>query len=93
VLPDVPTMAEAGFSGVEVYSWQGVAAPKGLPKDVKDKLVKAMAAALNDADVKPKLVEQGFEVVANTPEQFAQFLNQELARWKSVIEKGGIKME
>jgi tripartite-type tricarboxylate transporter receptor subunit TctC len=93
VLPDVPTMAEAGFSGVEVYSWQGVAAPKGLPKEVKDKLVKAMAAALNDADVKPKLVEQGFEVVANTPEQFAQFLNQELARWKSVIEKGGIKME
>jgi tripartite-type tricarboxylate transporter receptor subunit TctC len=93
VLPDVPTMAEAGFSGVEVYSWQGVAAPKGLPKDVKDKLVKAIAAALNDADVKPKLVEQGFEVVANTPEQFAQFLNQELARWKSVIEKGGIKME
>jgi tripartite-type tricarboxylate transporter receptor subunit TctC len=93
VLPDVPTMAEAGFSGVEVYSWQGVAAPKGLPREVKDKLVKAMAAALNDADVKPKLVEQGFEVVANTPEQFAQFLNQELARWKIVIEKGGIKME
>jgi tripartite-type tricarboxylate transporter receptor subunit TctC len=93
VLPDVPTLTEAGVQGVEVYSWQAVAAPKGLPKDVKDKLYKSLATALNDAEIKQKLGEQGFEVVANTPETFTQYLNQELARWKTVIEKGGIKME
>jgi tripartite-type tricarboxylate transporter receptor subunit TctC len=93
VLPDVPTLAEAGVQGVDVYSWQAVAAPKGLPKDVKDKLHTTLVAALNDPEVKSKLGEQGFETVANTPEQFAEFLNKELARWKAVIEKGGIKME
>jgi tripartite-type tricarboxylate transporter receptor subunit TctC len=93
VLPDVPTLAEAGIRGVEVYSWQAVAAPKGLPKDVKDTLHRSLIAALNDPEVKSKLTEQGFEIVANTPEQFADFLAKELARWKEVIEKGGIKME
>lgn len=93
VLPDVPTLTESGISDVEVYSWQAVAAPKGLPKDVKDTLSKALTTALNDPEVKSKLGEQGFEVVGNTPDQFSQFLNQELARWKGVIEKGRITME
>lgn len=93
VLPDVPTLTEAGVKGVDVYSWQGVAAPKGLPKEAKDTLHTAMVAALNDAQVKQTLSEQGFEVVANTPEQFTQFLTQELARWKQVIETGRITME
>lgn len=93
VLPDLPTLAEAGIRGVEVYSWQAVAAPKGLPKDVKDKLYRSLIAALTDPEVKSKLTEQGFEIVVNTPEQFAEFLAKELARWKDVIEKGGIKME
>jgi tripartite-type tricarboxylate transporter receptor subunit TctC len=93
VLPDVPTLAEAGIKDVDVYSWQAVAAPKGLPKDVKDKLHAALVAALNDAGVRQTLGEQGFEIVANTPDQFAQFLNKELARWKQVIEQGKITME
>lgn len=93
VLPEVPTLAEAGVANVEVYSWQAVAAPKGLPGDVKQKLHGAIAKALNDPDVKPRLVEQGFEIVANSPEEFAQFLNQELARWKAVIEKGHISLD
>ena len=92
-MPDVPTLTEAGVKGVDVYSWQGVAAPKGLPKDAKDKLHAAMVAALNDAQVKQSLNEQGFEVVANTPEQFTRFLTQELARWKQVIETGRISLD
>jgi tripartite-type tricarboxylate transporter receptor subunit TctC len=90
ILPKLPTLAEAGIPGVEIYSWQGVAAPKGLPKDVKAKLHGAIVAALNEPDLKAKLVEQGFEVVANTPEQFDQFLASEQARWKNVIEVGKI---
>jgi tripartite-type tricarboxylate transporter receptor subunit TctC len=90
ILPKVPTLAEAGVQGVDIYSWQAFAAPKGLPKDVKAKLHGAIVAALNEPDIKAKLVEQGFEIVANTPEQFEQFQRTESARWKNVIETGKI---
>ncbi|WP_395700031.1 Bug family tripartite tricarboxylate transporter substrate binding protein [Aquabacterium sp.] len=90
LLPGVPTLAEAGVKGADVYSWQAVAAPRGLPADIKAKLHAALVAALNDPQLKPKLVEQGFEIVANTPEQFAAFQQQEFARWKKVIEVGKI---
>jgi tripartite-type tricarboxylate transporter receptor subunit TctC len=85
VLPDVPTTEEAGIKGLQVYSWQAVAAPKGLPADIKAKLHAGIVAALNAPDVKPKLLEQGFEVVANTPEQFTAFQHAEFERWKKVI--------
>ncbi|MES2101598.1 MAG: tripartite tricarboxylate transporter substrate binding protein [Pseudomonadota bacterium] len=90
LLPQVPTLGESGVKGADVYSWQGVAAPRGLPADVKAKLNAAMVAALNDPQVKPKLLEQGFEIVANTPEQMAKFQADEFARWKTVIETGKI---
>jgi tripartite-type tricarboxylate transporter receptor subunit TctC len=86
VLPNVPTLAESGVKGVDVYSWQAVAAPKGLPADVKSKLHAALVAALNDAQVKQKFADIGIEVVANTPEQFATFQQAEYARWKTLIE-------
>jgi len=86
VLPEVPTMAEAGVSNLDVYSWQGVVAPKGLPADVRDKFHGAVVAALNDPQVKQQLTGLGLEVVANTPAQFAAFQQQEFARWKNVIE-------
>ena len=90
VLPGVPTLAESGVTGVDIYSWQAFAAPKGLPKDVKSKLHGAIVAALNDPEIKPRLIEQGFEIVGNTPEQFDQFQTTELARWRNVIEVGKI---
>ena len=93
VLPDVPTLGESGVKGADVFSWQAVAAPKGLPKDVKDKLHAAIVKALNEPDLVKNFSEQGFEIVANTPEQFATFLNQELARWKGVIEAGKITVD
>ena len=90
LLPDVPTMEESGVKGVTVYSWQPFAAPKGLPADIKAKLHEGIVAALNDPVVKPKLLELGFEIVANTPEQFTAFQATEFARWKKVIEVGKI---
>jgi len=86
VLPDVPTLSESGVKGVDVYSWQGIAAPKGLPAEVKTKLHTALVAALNDPQVKADFAKIGIEVVANTPAQFASFQQSEFARWKSVIE-------
>ncbi|MCD2341903.1 tripartite tricarboxylate transporter substrate binding protein [Ideonella azotifigens] len=90
LLPQTPTLGEAGVHGADVYSWQAVAAPKGLPPDVKAKLHAAIVSALNDPSVKPKLVEQGFEIVGNTPEQFKAMQASEFARWKKVIEVGHI---
>jgi tripartite-type tricarboxylate transporter receptor subunit TctC len=90
LLPQVPTLDESGIKDVNVYSWQGIAAPKGLPADVKTRLHGAIVGALNTDDVKKRLIEQGFEVVADSPEDFAKFQTQELARWKQVIEIGKI---
>ncbi|MCY1253738.1 hypothetical protein D9M68_92520 [compost metagenome] len=90
ILPNVPTLEESGVKGVTVYSWQAVAAPKGLPADIKSKLHAATIAALNDPAVKSKLLDVGFEIVANTPEQFAAFQASEFSRWKKVIELGKI---
>jgi tripartite-type tricarboxylate transporter receptor subunit TctC len=90
LLPDVPTMDELGHKGVTVYSWQAFAAPKGLPAEIKSKLHAALVAGLYDPAVKPKLLELGFEIVGNTPEQFTAFQAAEFARWKKVIEVGKI---
>lgn len=86
LLPDVPTLAEQGVKGAEVQSWQAVAAPKGLPADIKLKLHGAIVAGLNEPAVKDKLVAQGFEIVTNTPEQFTAYQASEYARWKKLIE-------
>jgi tripartite-type tricarboxylate transporter receptor subunit TctC len=93
LLPQVPTLAETGVKDVDVYSWQAVAAPKGLPSDVKKKLHSAVTDALKDPEISKRLTEQGFEIVANTPEEFAKFQAQELARWKQVIEVGKIELD
>ncbi|VFR28052.1 Tricarboxylate transport protein TctC [plant metagenome] len=90
LLPNVPTMAEGGVKNAEVYSWQAVAAPKGLPADVRARLNKDIVAIVNDPGVKPRLLEVGFEIVGNTPAEFEAFQQKELARWKQVIETGNI---
>jgi tripartite-type tricarboxylate transporter receptor subunit TctC len=92
-LPEVPTMAEAGVKSLEVYSWQAVVAPKGLPPAVRDKAHDQMVAALNDPAVKKQFAAIGLEVVGNTPAQFAAFQQQEFARWKKVIETGKITID
>jgi len=92
-LPDVPTLAEAGIKGLEVYSWQGIAAPKGLPAPVREKLVAALAATLKDPQVRKTLETAGFDVVALPPAQAAAELNSEITRWKGVIDTAGIKAE
>ena len=89
--PNVPTLAETGVTGLEVFSWQALVAPKGLPREVSDKLLPAVLQAIRDPAVVKKLGDIGFEVVGNTPAEFGKFLNDELARWKGVVDAGGIK--
>lgn len=89
--PNTPTLAEAGIPGIEVYSWQALVAPKGLPQNVKAKLVPAVQAAIKHPDTVKKFNDMGFEVVGNSPEEFDRFLTAEIAKWKQVVEQGGIK--
>ncbi len=93
LLPDVPTMAELGFPAVTVTSWQAFALPHGTPADIRGKLHDAIVASLRDPTVAPKLQELGFEIVANTPEEFNAFRAREHARWKDVITKAGITLQ
>lgn len=90
LLPDVPTLDEAGIKGADVYSWQGIAAPRGLPADIKAKLHTALVAALNDPQIREQFVSVGFELVANTPEQFAAFQRAEYDRWRALIKARNI---
>jgi tripartite-type tricarboxylate transporter receptor subunit TctC len=93
VLPDVPTMAEAGVPNVEVTSWQAIVAPKGLPPAVREKAHAAFVEALNSPKVKDQFTGIGFEMVTNTPAEFAAFQQKEYARWKKVIEAGKISID
>lgn len=93
LLPDVPTLEESGVKDANVQSWQAVAAPKGLPADVKKRIHDAIVASINDPAVTPKLLELGFEVVLNTPEQFAAFQASEYARWQKLITSRNIKAD
>ena len=81
LLPTVQTMEEAGVKEANVYSWQAIAAPRGLPADIKAKIHAAIVAGLNDPQIKAKLLDLGFEIVANTPEQFTAYQATEFARW------------
>lgn len=93
VLPDVPTLAEAGVKGAEVYSWQGLAAPKGLPPAVKEKIAAAAIAAINDPAVRKRMLEQGLEIVGSNPAEFTAFQAREWIRWKDLIRTRNISAD
>ncbi len=93
LLPEVPTLQELGIKDANVNSWQAVSGPKGMPADLKNKLQATIKDALNDPAIKPKLLELGFEIVANTPEEFTKFQAAEFARWKKLIETRNIKAD
>lgn len=92
-LPDVPTLHEAGVKDMVVYSWQGFAVPKGTPEPVVKSLSNSLRETLGDPAVIKTLSGLGFEVVANTPQEFAAFQQAEVDRWKKVIKDGGIELQ
>jgi tripartite-type tricarboxylate transporter receptor subunit TctC len=92
-LPDVPTMQEAGVAGYEATAWFGMLAPKGTPKSVVTRINSEVNKALAQADVKEKLAQQGAVASAWTPEQFGQFIHNEIAKWGQVVKASGAKVE
>jgi len=88
-LPDVPTIAEAGVPGYEATSWFGMFAPAATPAPVVARLNGALVKVLADPEVKKKLAEQGAEPHAEKPEQFAEFIRKETAKWSKVVKDSG----
>ena len=93
VLPNVPTMAESGYPTFEVLNWQGIVGPKGLPADIVKVLNSAANKALQDKDVREKMLGQGNEIAGGTPEQFAALIKSEMPRWGKVVKDAKIDPE
>jgi tripartite-type tricarboxylate transporter receptor subunit TctC len=93
VLPNVPTMAEAGLPGYEVHTWYGLWAIKGTPKDVKDKMYKEVVAAMNTPELKKIWAEQGAEAGGMPPDQMAALVKSEIAKWAKVVKDAGAKID
>jgi tripartite-type tricarboxylate transporter receptor subunit TctC len=91
--PDVPTMIEQGYPGFVAVSWIGFLAPGGTPKNIIDRYNKEIVRILNLPQVKETLQGMEFEVIAGTPEQFAQWIQTEIPRWGKVIKDTGLKLE
>ena len=93
LLPNVPTMAEAGMAGFLVASWNGLAAPLGTPRPIIDRLNAEVAKALQDPDVVRSLAEQGADIVRGTPEQYGALMDAEVARWAAVVAAAGAEVK
>ena len=93
LLPNVPTMAEAGLPGYEATNWYGFLAPAHTPGPIVDRLNRDMVKALRMPDVKEKLLGQGAEVVGNTPQEFAAVIRTDLDKWKRLVAETGIKAD
>jgi tripartite-type tricarboxylate transporter receptor subunit TctC len=91
VLPDVPTLAEQGFQDTHAENWYGLLAPSRTPKPVLAKLHGAVIAALNDPDIRRKLVQSGAVPAPTSPEEFGQLLKAEIDRWGRVVRANNIK--
>jgi tripartite-type tricarboxylate transporter receptor subunit TctC len=92
-LPDVPTMAEAGYPDVEGATWTAVVAPKGTPKDIVAELHRLIVASLATPDVKDKLAAMAYVPIGNSPEECEAFFKDEMTKWGKVIKDAGLKAE
>jgi tripartite-type tricarboxylate transporter receptor subunit TctC len=92
-LPEVPTVAESGLSGFEYWSWMGICAPAGTPKEIVSRLNKAIVGILGTPQARAWLAAQGGEPMQETPEEFAAFIKAEHAKWGAIVSEAGIKAE
>jgi tripartite-type tricarboxylate transporter receptor subunit TctC len=93
VLPDVPTIAEAGLPGFDTGVWWGLLGPGGLPPDITAKLAKDCVAAVNSPAVKARLIALGATPVGSSPEQFAALIRADYEKWGPIIKAAGIRGE
>ncbi len=93
MLPNVPTIAESGLPGYEAYSWSGVMAPKGTPPDIVKRMNADMVKVLSDPATAKGMIAAGAEPKPGTPEQFGEFVRNEIVKWRDLIKTANIKLE
>lgn len=91
VVPDVPTIAEAGVPGYEVVQWFGILAPAATPREIVLRLHSAAVRSLQDPVVKERFLADGGETIGNSPEEFAAIIRSDLAKWGKLVKQAGIK--
>ncbi|WP_080362977.1 tripartite tricarboxylate transporter substrate binding protein, partial [Bordetella pertussis] len=93
LLPEVPTIDEAGVAGYDVQTWYGIHAPAGTPAAVVDRLNQALVAVLSNAQVRAALVGQGYEVATSTPGEFSRMVRDDVAKWRKVVKEAKVKVD
>ena len=93
VMPDIPTVNEAGVPGYEATIWLGVMAPKNTPKAIVDKLNEAISQIVGQAEIKQTWGKQGAVPMVMNPAQFDKYLNEDIAKWANVIKSANIKLD
>lgn len=91
LVPELPTVAEAGVPGFEANNWNGFLVPAKTPRPIIDRLNKELTAVLNSPDIKETLFKQGLDAAPGTPEEFGAYMRSEMAKWAKVIKAAGIK--
>ncbi len=89
--PDLPTVAELGFPGYEAMIWNGLAVPRGTPKDIINRLNRATVKVMASPEIVSQFAKDGIEIGTSTPEKFEEYIRGEIARWKKVASDSGIK--
>ena len=93
MLPDVPTLNEAGVPGYETTIWWGLSAPAGTTRELVQRLNAAAVKSLGEPDIRKKFADEGAKVIGSTPAEFGEFVNQELAKWDYVVRTSGIRAQ
>jgi tripartite-type tricarboxylate transporter receptor subunit TctC len=93
LLPDVPTFAESGFSGMEAGLWYGMLAPKGTPRAIVERLNNGINQALQDAEMRKRFAASAIEVIGSTPEEFGRYASGEIKRWGEVARAANIQLD
>ncbi len=91
--PDLPTLAEQGYTGLDAAPFYGVLGPAGMDPAIVRKLNATLVAVLKSPAVRAQLEEQGFDIIASTPEAYAMLIRDEISRWSGVVQRAGIKVE
>ena len=93
LMPDLPTMAEAGVAGFEAAAWQGIVVPVGTPADIVQKLNTEVNKALQNPDLRARLAAQGADILGGTSAEYAAYLRAEMPRWAKAVKDSGAKPE
>jgi tripartite-type tricarboxylate transporter receptor subunit TctC len=93
VMPDIPTVSEAGVPGYDAVIWLGIMAPAGTPKPIVDRLNAEIASIVSSPEVKADWAKQGAVPMTMTPDQFAQYMRDDIEKWAKVVKVSGAKVD